>query len=165
MHPWLDAWIETEDTIIGVESKRFEPFRKKKAASLSIAYDRKVWHDAMGKFERMRDRLRDGREHFEFLDAVQLVKHAFGLVTQGRKTGKRPWLVYLFAEPEEYQRRVISQAERDSHREEALRFAKAVRGAEVGFYPLSYRDWMSSWDKGNAELIAHRDAIIENFHP
>jgi hypothetical protein len=26
-HPWLDALAETPETIIGVESKRFEPYR------------------------------------------------------------------------------------------------------------------------------------------
>jgi hypothetical protein len=29
-HPWLDAWVETPTAIIGVESKRFEPYRDRK---------------------------------------------------------------------------------------------------------------------------------------
>jgi hypothetical protein len=37
-HPWLDAWVETVDTIIGIESKRFEPFRDQKKVNLSEAY-------------------------------------------------------------------------------------------------------------------------------
>jgi hypothetical protein len=39
-HPWLDAWAETPEAIIGVESKRFEPYRGRKAGALSPAYDR-----------------------------------------------------------------------------------------------------------------------------
>src|SRR5690606_3696770 len=42
-HPWLDAAVETPTHLIGVESKRFEPFRSAKRASLSPAYDRDVW--------------------------------------------------------------------------------------------------------------------------
>lgn len=36
-HPWLDAAIETADHLIGVECKRFEPFRDTKAVNLSPA--------------------------------------------------------------------------------------------------------------------------------
>jgi hypothetical protein len=42
-YPWLDAFIETAEAIIGVEAKRFEPFRGAKAVELSPAYDRDVW--------------------------------------------------------------------------------------------------------------------------
>jgi hypothetical protein len=34
-HPWLDAVVQTPTTLIGIESKRFEPFRCTKAVSLS----------------------------------------------------------------------------------------------------------------------------------
>lgn len=40
-HPWLDVLIETDDALIGIESKRYEPFRtKRKGLHLSEAYDR-----------------------------------------------------------------------------------------------------------------------------
>lgn len=158
-HPWLDAWVETPETITGVESKRFEPFRDRKKVELSNAYDRKVWHDRMGPFEAMRDSLRSRPEQFESLDAAQLVKHAFGLVTEGRRKEKQPYLIYLFAEPREY------AAQRQSHRQEIARFAAAVNGAEVGFGAISYRDWLASWPDADPELVAHRAAIIERFQP
>jgi hypothetical protein len=53
-HPWLDAVVETHRQLLGVESKRFEPFRDHKPASLSDAYDRKVWGSNMKPFEAMR---------------------------------------------------------------------------------------------------------------
>lgn len=37
-HPWLDVLVETRDTLIGIESKRFEPFRGHKETSWSAAY-------------------------------------------------------------------------------------------------------------------------------
>jgi len=164
-HPWLDAWAETSEAVIGIESKRFEPFRGHKTGFLSAAYDRQVWHDRMAPFEVLRDRLRSPGEHFKFLDAVQLVKHAFGLVTEGHRKKKQPYLVYLFAEPKEYAGRPIAEADRRTHREEIGRFATAVRGAEVSFGAISYREWLSAWSEADAELVQHRAAITARFQP
>jgi hypothetical protein len=165
-HPWLDAFIETPDAIVGVESKRFEPYRGARLkVELSEAYDRPVWHDRMGPYEAMRDELRTGTERFAFLDAAQLVKHAFGLVTDGRRKTKQPYLVYLFAEPREYQGQSIDGGVKQKHREEIARFALAVDGAEVGFGAMSYREWLASWPDSDPDLVAHRAAIIEHFSP
>jgi hypothetical protein len=114
----------------------------------------------------MRDRLRAATEQFEFLDAAQLVKHAFGLVTDGRRKTKQPYLVYLFAEPQEYQGRPIGEDIKQKHREEIARFAAAVAGAEVGFGAISYREWLAAWPPGpDPALAAYRAAIIEHFRP
>jgi hypothetical protein len=113
----------------------------------------------MQPFEDMRNVLRSGQEPFKFLDAAQLVKHAFGLVTEGRRKAKRPYLVYLFAEPKEY----ASQAQ--THRAEIARFAKEVGGAEVRFGAISYREWLSTWPDVDLELSAHRAAIVQHFQP
>jgi hypothetical protein len=59
-HPWLDAVIETPTALIGVESKRYEPFSDTKSVSLSDAYDRDVWGNRMKPFEQVRDLLRSG---------------------------------------------------------------------------------------------------------
>src|SRR6202008_4644116 len=96
-HPWLDAVVQTKSQLIGVESKRFEPFRDHRLINFSDAYDRD-WGANMKRFERMRDRLRSKEETFEHLDAAQLVKHAFGLVTTARRRGLTPALFYIFAE-------------------------------------------------------------------
>lgn len=53
-HPWLDAIVQTPRRLIGIESKRFEPFRDAKSVSLSAAYDRPVWGANMKGYERMR---------------------------------------------------------------------------------------------------------------
>jgi hypothetical protein len=162
-HPWLDPWAETPEVMIGIESKRFEPFRGPKKAELSRAYDRPVWHDQMAPYEIMRDKLRSGVEQFEFLDGAQLVKHAFGLVTEGRRKRKRPYLFYLFAEPTEYAGRMIDDRSRRRHRDEIARFAVAVTGAEVSFAAISYREWLDSWPESDLELAAHRAAILKCF--
>ena len=164
-HPWLDALVETRETIIGIESKRFEPFRDKKVVSLSEAYNRPVWGDHMVPFERMRDRLRAGDEVFKHMDAAQLVKHAFGLVTEGRRRSKRPTLLYLFAEPSQRNGMSIPVTDIEAHRLEIGRFAEMVSGAEVGFASCSYRDWLAAWPDRPTALADHRSRVIGAFQP
>lgn len=161
-HPWLDAAVETETALIGVESKRFEPFRDRKKAVLSDAYDRKVWGERMGPFERMRDDLRLNPEQFEYLDAGQLVKHAFGLVTEGARIGKAPILLYLFAEPSVRAGKAISEAVHQAHRQEIERFAASVNHAAVRFAACSYREWFETWTGPTAE---HANALTAKFAP
>jgi hypothetical protein len=161
-HPWLDAAVETAKNIIGIESKRFEPFRDKKTVGLSAAYDRDVWGDRMGPFTAMRDRLRSGDANFAHLDAAQLVKHAFGLVTEGRRLGKMPVLLYLFAEPEKRGTSVISTEMLDRHRAEIGEFAVAVAGAEVRFGSCSYREWLAGW---TGDARQHSEALIARYLP
>ena len=46
-HPILDCLVETPSALIGIESKRFEPYRSKPASRLSEAYWRPVWGENM----------------------------------------------------------------------------------------------------------------------
>jgi hypothetical protein len=163
-HPWLDAVVETDRHLIGVESKRFEPYRDKKAISLAQAYDRPVWGDQMAPFEQMRDALRAGRERFQYLDAAQLVKHAFGLVTDGVRRRKLPVLVYLFAEPARLHGNALDPKVFADHRVEIARFATSVAGAEVAFYALSYREWLRTWPSDQSIGI-HGAAVAKRFQP
>ena len=101
-HPWLDVVIETDERFIGIESKRYEPFRDKKKVDFSSAFDRDVWGTKMGPFEAMRKALNSGEKQYAHLDAAQLVKHAYGLYAQAKRRGKTPCLVYLYSEPSAY---------------------------------------------------------------
>lgn len=163
-HPYLDAAVETEDQLIGIESKRFEPYRDAKCAVLSAAYDRPVWGSNMYRFEAMRDALRQAPDRFTYLDAAQLVKHAFGLVTDSRRKAKSAWLVYLFAEPSS----LGAGCAFDGfvrHRNEISVFAEAVRGDAVGFLALSYREWLASWPLTPASLTQHARLVVNRFDP
>lgn len=83
-HPWLDALVTTRSALIGIESKRYEPFRKGYApkARFSDAYWRPVWGDRMSGYQGVRDALRDDPKLYLHLDAAQLIKHAFALRTE-----------------------------------------------------------------------------------
>ena len=161
-HPWLDAAVETDSHVIGIESKRFEPFRDAKTVSLSDAYDRDVWGDRMTPFTAMRDRLRAGNGGYLHLDAAQLVKHAFGLVTEGRRLGKAPVLLYLYAEPANRGTTPIPVAAIERHRAEIADFAAAVAGGEVRFAACSWREWLAGW---TGDALEHADALIARFQP
>lgn len=161
-HPWLDAAVETATHLIGVESKRFEPFRDAKTVKLSDAYDRDVWGDGMTPFTVMRDRLRNGDAAFTHLDAAQLVKHAFGLVIEGNRVGKVPVLLYLYAEPATRGVSAITPHTLARHRAEIVGFATAVAGAAVRFAACSYREWFAGW---TGDARHHADALVERFHP
>ena len=164
-HPWLDAVVQTPRRLIGIESKRFEPFRDAKLVSLSDAYDRPVWGDNMKGYERMRDRLRSGDVKYVHLDAAQLVKHAFGLVTEGGRRNRAPALFYLFAEPAARGSLGIAPDKIARHREEIASFAEAVAGDAVTFHSASYREWLGTWSLLDSQIAAHGQAIIEAFEP
>jgi hypothetical protein len=163
-HPWLDAIVQTPKMLIGIESKRFEPFRDNKSVSLSSAYDRPVWGSNMRQFEDMRDNLRAGATQFRHLDAAQLVKQAFGLVTEAGRRNRKAALYYIFAEPAARDGKAIPDSDFARHREEVADFVSAVDGDDVSFHAGSYREWISTWPHDD-EIQAHGRAILATFAP
>ncbi|OYU34661.1 hypothetical protein [Novosphingobium sp. PASSN1] len=160
-HPWLDAAVITATHLIGIESKRHEPFRDAKTASFAAAYERSVWGDNMARFDKMRIALQSGELAFQHLDAAQLVKHAYGLVTDARRRGKRPLLFYIYDEPRSRAGKPIPQSQISLHREEITTFACAVAGDEVEFASSSYRAWLSQWH--DPKTKRHASALTARF--
>lgn len=158
-HPWLDAAVETAAHLIGVESKRHEPFRDAKLADFSAAYDRDVWGADMGPWTAMRDRLRAAPAAFRHLDAAQLVKHAFGLVTEARRIAKTPVLLYLYAEPGDRPAPLGAFAR---HRAEVDAFAAAVAGAAVRFAACRWTDWLDGF---TGKAGGHARRVRDRFDP
>ena len=163
-HPWLDAVVITPTHLIGVESKRFEPFRDSKKISLSSAYDRLVWGERMARFAAMRDALRSGQQRFRHLDATQLVKHAFGLVTEARRLARRPVLFYLYAEPAQRDERQISAEDHRRHRDEIAAFVQFVDGDEVICRSATYRAWIDAV-RPVTDVGAHLARLRHRFEP
>lgn len=164
-HPCLDLAILTADSLIGVESKRYEPFRPKPHPEFSNAYWRPVWGAEMGGYQAVRDHLRDKSLAFQHVDATQLVKHALGLRTQARRVGRRAALVYLYAEPDGWpEGGPIARAAIERHRQEIAFFAHRVRDDEVAFVALSYRDLLSAWsEQSDPAIRAHAAAVRDHF--
>jgi len=167
-HPWLDALVETEKYLIGIESKRYEPYRGKPAAEFSVKYWSHDWGSGMKAYTDLRDKLRDGQVHFEHFNAVQLIKHAFGLITQARKQGKSAALVYLYAEPEIWvsDNTPIAPEARLRHASEAQRFASMVSVADVTFRSCSYKELLSAFrQSGDPDLSHHALMVAQEYNP
>lgn len=166
-HPWLDAFVETYSHIIGIESKRYEPYRSKPTGKFSKTYWRDVWGEGMAPFERIRDRLDRGDIRFQRIDAVQLVKHAFGLRTEGRRRGKPAVLVYLYAEPETWGNgKLVNHDDKKVHAQEAELFASEVAGADVVFRICTYRKLLKALrETTDTGLCHHADMIEARFQP
>ena len=171
-HPVLDSLVATPSALIGIESKRYEPFRSKGKASLSAAYWRSCWGDRMGGYESVRDALRADSRSYLQLDAAQLFKHAFALRTDVHRDGPRkdlrPVLFYLYAEPDAWpvDGREVDRGAKARHREEIEVFAVAVAGDEVAFVACSYKELLGSWvSRGDPAVRTHAQAVLERYSP
>ena len=162
-HPWLDVAITTATTLVGVEAKRYEPFRPAKATVFSEAYDSRDWGPGMAAYDALRAELTAGRLRFRHLDAVQMVKHAYGLRTQGMKRGRGAVLVYLHASPVAWASgKPVDPGAIRAHAAEVAAFAGRVKGADVTFLALRWSDLLAQWD-GVPALAAHAGAIRGRF--
>jgi hypothetical protein len=167
----LDVLVETPTALIGIESKRYEPFRAKGVARMSDAYSRPVWGDHMEGYGRVRDGVRDGTSQFARLDAAQLAKHAFGLRTavhsHVRSVGKRPVLFYLYAEPAQWpDGRNIPERDRVTHRSEVAVFSDFVAADEVEFVSCSYSSLLAQWMLNpNDSIKSHAAAVSKRYSP
>lgn len=162
-HPWLDAALVTPTTLVGVEAKRYEPFRPAKATGFTEAFDSRDWGTGMARFDALRGALASGAVRYRHLDAVQLVKHAYGLRTQAQKLARGAVLVYLHAAPAAWAngRPVDAEAIR-RHAAEVRDFAGRVKGADVVFAPLRWADLLAQW-AGVPALAGHAAAITARF--
>jgi hypothetical protein len=162
-HPWLDAAVTTATSLVGVESKRYEPFRPGKATMFTEAYDSRDWGPGMARHEMLRSRLIEGERSFRQLDAVQLIKHAYGLRTQAQKRGLGAVLVYLHATPATWANgKPLDPAAIKRHEAEIAAYAQAVKGDDVVFVPLRWADLLLQW-AGKPELAAHAAAVNGRF--
>jgi len=169
-HPCLDVLIEGVEALIGVESKRYEPFRAHGLAEVSDAFLRPVWGDRMHGYETIRDLLLAEPGAFVHFDAAQLVKHALGLRTAvtrdgSRHGGKRVVLVYIYAEPSAWPDGLRIDAEVHArHRREVERFAVMTAGDEVVFCPMTYQGLLGRWGASGSQVLRdHAEALRRHF--
>ena len=171
-HPVLDCLVTTPSSLIGIESKRFEPYRTRRASPLSGAYWRPVWGENMKGYESIRDSLRSGPNLYRQLDAAQLFKHAFALRTAVHRgnghRGLRPVLFYVHAEPEQWPANgnPVDESAKARHREEIEQFEAAVTGDEVRFVSCTYRRLLHAWTHHqDGSIRSHAEAVAARFSP
>jgi hypothetical protein len=172
LHPVLDVLVKTPCALIGIESKRFEPFRDKPGVSFSDTFCRPVWGDSMEGYRRVMDKLLKNAGLYTHLKADQLVKHALGLWTRtrpGKKyAGMRPILFYIYAEPDclPNSGKSVCDAAKKRHKKEVEDFANRVKCDEVKFVHCSYREMLACWKRHtDPEIRAHAEAVTRCFSP
>lgn len=140
--PNLDVVLSGVDGAVGIESKLTE-YLSAHRAEFSPAYAEQIT-DARrneGYFREML-RLLDRPDHYTWLDAAQLIKHAFGLA---RTFPDRPvTLLYLFWEPANPD----AGSEFAAHRNEIEEFKTRVAGSSPAFEAMSYPELWQSWGRG-----------------
>lgn len=170
-HPELDVVIPTASVVVGLESKRYEPFARKSWAKdpfESGKFREPQWWAGMNGYKV----IRDGFREFTHLDAPQLVKHALGLRARVQRNREfyrlRPVLLYLYAEPETWANNgnPVDPNAKAQHRREIAEFAAAVADDEVAFVSRDYRQLLAGWQQNDdPEIAAHAARVIERFAP
>lgn len=164
MHPWLDARIDTPTHTIGIESKRYEPYRGRHVPRFSDAYARDVWSPLMAPYVRVMNRLKSGELDLYALDATQLIKHALALSTHCSKSGRIPVLYYLFADPVAWpDGHPVDASKRKQHAEHLAVFTREVAGAHVEFAWSTYPEVVAAWFAASPGLAAHAQALCAHF--
>jgi hypothetical protein len=162
-HPWLDVAIDTPTTLVGVESRRYEPFRPARQTGFADVYDRQVWGPNMARYTALAHALIEGTAGFHRLDAAQLIKQAYGLRTRAQKRAVGSVLVYLYAEPAAWASgRAVDAALLAQHRDDLAHFADRVAGDDVVFVPVTWADLLTQW-AGVPDLRAHVGNLRARF--
>jgi hypothetical protein len=135
--PNLDVLADGPNGVVAVESKLLEPLTPH-VAEFSPAYDA-ITAGGTEWFAEMK-RLREKPSRYRWLDAAQLVKHAFGIANTFRN--KPAMLLYLFWEPSNSEEHPFFA----EHRAEVTRFADSITGGGPDFVAMSYPELWRSWD-------------------
>lgn len=158
-HPRFDALVTTPTTLVGIVSRRYQPFRPAKAVAFTEPFDARDWGPGMARFGAMRQALTSGRQTFRHLDAVTLVKQAYALRTQALKQARGAVLVYLHAAPAHWASgKPVDPKAITRHQAEVADFARAVKGDDVTFVPLRWVDLLTQWSQTPA-IAAHGTAL------
>lgn len=163
-HPCLDALVTLPDRLIGIESKRYEPFRARKWQAFEQTYMRD-WGQGMGPWMQIRDAHQARRSAFRHADAMQLAKHALALATESTRQSRPAVLVCLYASPPAWSDgRPVSAAQLKAHAEEVEVLAAHTARSAVPLIALRWEDLLDQWAAEPA-LAQHVAAVRARFFP
>ena len=158
-HPRLDVVVTTPTTLVGIVSKRYQPFRPAKVTAFTEPFDARDWGPGMARYGALRKALATGQQSFHHLDAVTLVKQAYALRTQSLKRARGAVLVYLHAAPSHWASgKPVDPKSITRHQTEITAFARAVKGDDVTFVSLRWVDLLTQWSQTPA-VAAHGTAV------
>lgn len=156
--PNLDVLLSGPKGVVGIESKLTEHLSKH-TASFSPAYAAQIqdWRREEGYYCEM-IRLVEAPNSYVWLDAAQLIKHAFGLA---RTFPDLPTtLLYLYWEPANPDCSVRFS----EHRREIEEFSERVAGSTPTFVAMSYPELWVLWRASAPEwLNIHIDQLEARY--
>lgn len=158
--------MRTPDALIGIESKRYEPYRVKRARTHSSAYQRDKWGDRMRGYCAVWSTIITKTCRYKAVDVAQLIKHAFAIRTQIHREedeGRMGVLYYLYADPDVWPAgRRVDPVRKATHLQEIGEFSNEVANDEVQFVACSYRELLADWEKSEyLPLKRHARAVAE----
>jgi hypothetical protein len=151
--PNLDVLLQSQDTVIGIESKLLEPLKQRKP-HFSTSYTRNnlplcedAWWNLLLRVQKWPP---------SHLDAAQLIKHYLGL-RKKLADGKKVFLLYLFWIP----LNANKFTEYDQHTKELEEFRSSVQDVgAVQFVAMDYLQLWNSWESD--KLIAEHARLLKN---
>lgn len=142
--PHLDLLAEG-DVIVAVESKCTE-WMKPKPALFSNSYEKLRPIDEHSNWAPWFEQMQRVHGNSQFLDAAQVIKHAFGLLSCFGTRDVR--LLYVYWEP----RNAGDWPQCRLHREQADDLASRVSQSTVQLIPMSYRELWAEWQHSARHL-------------
>lgn len=165
--PNLDFYLESNDVIIGIESKFTEFFSKKlpnHKDNLSKYVNRKKLEYLESEFQNLIVQYRNST-HPLHLDVAQLLKHSMALLNYNKSRKNyinldstlKPVLVYIFWEPKNANEYSIFE----THRKEIEVFSNEIKDF-IDFKSISYPEF---WDSliSNEEYASYLYQIKERY--
>ena len=168
-NPNLDVVFELDNKVIAIEGKFLEPLGGSKK-EFAKSYEEKIIENPAEKNKRRRGskwcrvlekRINDFRTYkkytkYKYLDDVQLIKHAMGLLYDPKTKDKKLYLCYLYWEPKNAE----GIEDYETHREEIEEFSKEFQevknDSSLHFFHLSYGELWKKWEtSGNGALQRH----------
>lgn len=145
--PHLDVLLSGEAEIVAIEAKLIEHIRDYKCANFSNVYLNPVPNEYNRGFSDEMRALMKTPKKYKYLDAAQLIKHAFGLANT-YKGEKQITLLYIYWQPEDPDCPEYAHHFR-MHREETETFKEQVSESKMNFHAISYPELWDMWSKNN----------------
>lgn len=152
--PHLDVIASGPGELAAIESKCFE-YLTPKRARFSGRYRSEIVDkrcDSPWFAEMLRLVSREGPS-YQFLDAAQLIKHAFGLM---RAAAKPTTLLYLYWQPMDAGLSPLFER----HRSEIAEFADRVSGSSLKFASMSHPELWATWEETDDPFLRQHVATL-----
>jgi len=163
-HPNLDVWLENDDTILAIECKFCEFLNEKMERPIlhnaykRLATERKMdspWVKAIDVVTNQ-----NGISKYQFFDAVQIIRHYFGVLNSGQK---EKHLLYLYWHPENEDWMDIHPY--NAYLKELREFSKIVsKATDVQFHHMSINEMWEQWYlSSNSQVKDHVKEIKKKY--